>query len=120
MKRLFYNCNISNNWILFEVSDNVADMKLIQVDHQNFRLFCKLIREAIDDLIDKKIKMINQLVTRDDYEQILKNKTSWKIVEKTTDSNYESVLDPNALLIECKIEDFIDNFAKAHGIKSLE
>ena len=55
------------------------------------------------------IKYIRQTVLSIDYNEFLKSKTSWKIIER-----YDGI---DSFLIECDIKDFIDNFAEGCGIK---
>ena len=107
----YYNkCKLSNNWIQFKINESIADMTLFEIDYTNFKLFCKLLRETVDELTDKyKVKYIRQMVNISEYNEFLKSKTTWKIIEST-----ESI---DLVLIECDIRDFVDNFAGGCGIK---
>ena len=103
-------CKLSNNWVQFEIIDSVADMKLFEVDYPNFKLFCKLLNEAINELSsDYDVKYIRQMVLYEEYKEFLKSKTTWNIIEKEDATG--------TVIIECKIEEFIDNFAQGNDIK---
>ena len=105
----FFKCKLSENWIQFEITDDIADMKLFEIDFSNFKLFCKLISESIDELTHRGIKYIRQMVLYDEYNQFLKAKTTWKII------HHDTIM--GTVLIECDINEFINNFAEANGIK---
>jgi len=101
-------CKLSDNWIQFEITDKVADMKLFEVDYANFKLFCKLLSECIDELTSRGITSIRQMVTYNDYHNVIYPNKNWTIV--FNDPTLETVL------IECKIETFLANFAEAHNV----
>lgn len=101
-------CNLSDNWIQFEITDKVADMRLFEVDFANFKLFCKLLSECIDELTSRGVTIIRQMVTYDDYVNIIKSNKNWTMVSDD--------LMMGTVLIECKIETFISNFAEAHNV----
>lgn len=101
-------CNLSNNWIQFEIIGNIADMKLFEIDYSNFKLFCKLLAECIDALRSKNIKLIRQMVTIDDYNNIMKSNKNWKLIEQ--DNLMQTVL------VECTIDTFLENFAESLNV----
>ena len=110
MEKLYKKCKLSDNWILVDITQDVADMKLFNIDESNFKLFCKLIVELVDELKLKNIKYMRQMVMLEEYNEFLKNKTTWKIVDKN------EVSTSNIVLIECELDKFINNFAQAHGV----
>ena len=102
MQTVTYTCKLSPNLISFQLVGDVATIWEFEPDNNQIKLFFKLIKESIDNLIEKKIKYVRQIVGDDpDY---YKNKKKWKILHTYPNSN---------LLIECLVDDFIDNFAEA-------
>jgi hypothetical protein len=108
MNQYTKKCSLSDNWIQFEITDKVADMKLFEVDFTNFRLFCKLLSECIDELTSRGVATVRQMVTYDDYIAIIKPNKNWTRVSD----------DPmmGTVIIECQIETFLTNFAEAHNV----
>ncbi len=49
------------------------------------------------------------MVLYEEYKEFLKSKTTWNIIEKEDATG--------TVIIECKIEEFIDNFAQGNDIK---
>ncbi len=105
--RLF-RCKLTNSWIQYEIEDSVADMKTFNFEFQNIKPFFSLVRDSIDTLKNQGISKIRQMVTYDDYNNFLKDKTKWNLVfdDKMHD----------CYLLECPIDDFIFNFSKGHGL----
>ena len=101
-------CSLSDNWIQFEITDKVADMRLFEVDYANFKLFCKLLSECIDELTSSGVTTVRQMVTYADYVSIIKPNKNWTMI--SDDPTMETVI------IECKIETFLANFAEAHNV----
>ena len=101
-------CSLSDNWIQFEITDKVADMRLFEVDHTNFKLFCKLLSECIDELTSRGVTAVRQMVTYDDYVNVLQPNKNWTMISND--------LTMGTVIIECKIETFLTNFAEAHNV----
>jgi hypothetical protein len=100
----YYECKLSNNWIRYSIigkNNDIADMRLFNFNLEKQKLWLKLLRDSIDDLKKNNIKVMRQATTLSDYDEI-KNKTTWKIVEKL--DAYDSVL------MECDIDDFLKNY----------
>jgi hypothetical protein len=92
--------------ISYQLDNNVATIWEFEPEPSQIKLFFKLIRESVDNLQEeKKITHIRQIVG--DNEDYYKDKPTWKIIYKYPNGN---------LLVECKITDFINNFAQAIGL----
>ena len=105
-----FTCKITNSWVRYELDGDMADMRTFYFEHKHIKPFFALISESIEELkTEHKIKKIRQMVTIDDYENLLKGKTKWDVIQQ------DPIL--QACLLECDIDNFIDNFAKGHGIK---
>lgn len=106
---LHYRCKLTDSWINYQITNNTADMKMFDFKFENIKPFFVLVRDSIEELKEKNIKFIRHMVLKDEYDKILKNKTTWKII------NYDPIY--NAYLLECKIENFLKNFGVGHEIK---
>lgn len=104
-----FDCLITGYSIEFTVdtTKNEAQMECVSCDYKNMKALFLLLRGAIDELVGLKVKTVKQLVTKDDYNSFLKNKTTWRI-----DSS-DNIL--NSCLISCHIDEFSANFAKGLG-----
>jgi len=105
-----FTCNITKYKIEYIIDDNNknAILNTIICDYQNLKAFLALLRTSIDKLIEKKIMSIGQTVSFNEWNDYLKNKTTWEIIN--TD-NIAEIYD-----IECKIEDFLQNYGIGIGI----
>ena len=105
-----FSCHITNYKIEYIIndSDKVAIINTIICDYKNLKAFFSLLRTSIDKLMKKEIISIRQVVSFDEWNDYLKNNTTWQIIN--TD-NVAEIYD-----IECKIEDFLQNFGVGIGI----
>lgn len=101
-----YTCNASGYYVHVIISDNVAIIKDIYCDYDidKMKAFFFLIKRFISDIEDRKIKYIEQYVTKEDWELLSKN-TSWVLVK-------EDEMD----CIRCETNKFIDNLIIAMGL----
>lgn len=109
-KQLIYKCNITKYCIEFIVDsdDNSALINTIICDHIQMRAFLALLKNSIDKLNEIGIKKIRQCIYFNEWEQFLKNKTSWKII------NFDKNLQIYDL--ECEIDDFLQNYGIGIGL----
>jgi len=106
-----FKCESSGYFIEFIIdndNNDVAYMGAINCDFINIKAFVNLLRNSCDDLIKKNIKKIQQTVTYDDWDSILKSCTTWKIISKNDQYKFYDV--------ECDIDDFLYNYGKALDI----
>lgn len=105
-----FSCTITKYKIEYIIDDNdkTAILNTIICDYQNLKAFFALLRTSIDKLMEKKIMMIRQVVSFDEWNDYLENKTTWKIISV---DNVSEIYD-----IECKIEDFLQNYGIGIGI----
>jgi len=80
------------------------------VNESNYKAFFLLLRGSIESMKKKNIKKIRQYVTNQDWLDVMKNKTSWKIVDIC---NFEGI---PYLVVECDINDALENIGKCFGI----
>lgn len=101
-------CDSTGYFIEFIIDNDVALMETVNTDYVHMKAFINLIRLSSGELIKKNIKTIQQSVTYDDWDTILKNKTTWKIIASNEQYKFYN--------IECDINDFLCNFGKAMDI----
>lgn len=105
-----YECPITKYYIEYSIYDSTACFDFIDCDYVNFKAFLNLLRMSIDDLIKKNINKIQQCVEIIEYNELLKGRTSWKIVRKIEQTN--------SVVLECDISEFMNNYGIGLGVKN--
>jgi hypothetical protein len=105
-KEYTYICNDTGYIILCTIDDDNAMFEIINGDYIYMKSLSLLIYKAINDLTSKGIKYITQYVIDDEYNTILKDKTTWRIISQKD----------NLYKIVCKIDDYIENFMIGIGL----
>lgn len=107
MQQIF-KCPITNYYIEYIVDDEnkCALINSIVTDYQHLKPLCALLRLSIDVLKNKHISHIKQNVSKEEYENFLKNKTSWNVSKEYNDS----------LELECDVNDFLENYGVGIGL----
>lgn len=112
MNHKLYKCNITGYSMEFITGIDNSEIALIgniECDYKHPRAFFSLLRNSIERLKNEEgIKIITQYVSRDDWNNILKDKTTWKL-EYTMDSN-------NMCKIQCSIDDILENMRRSLGL----
>lgn len=104
----YFKCKLTDNWILYKANDNIADMVQFSIDYKNMKAFFSLINESVHKLKSKGLTKIQHIVTISDYNDFLKNKTTWNIINEDKLSQ--------TYMLECDIDSFKQNFAIGHGL----
>ena len=98
-----FTCENSDNIINYELINNICVMIDIYIDYNNIKLFFALLKFSINSLKDNNITQLQQYINKSDYDLLDKNK--WQIVKD----------DNNILLIQCEINDAVENIAYGLG-----
>lgn len=107
-----FTCNITKYKIEYILDDtnntNVAILNTIICDYKNLKAFFALLRTSVDKLSEKKITIIRQAVGFFEWNNYLKNKTTYKIIN----------IDQKAQIydIECSLDEFLQNYGIGIGI----
>jgi|AntRauTorckE6833_2_1112554.scaffolds.fasta_scaffold70126_2 hypothetical protein len=110
MDKIYY-CKLSNSKICYTIYDidELNKIALINFEYINWKeckLFILLLKKSIEELKDLGVIKIRQNVTLNDWSDILNKKTSWIINNTNND----------ILLIECDLNDFLNNFRIGIGL----
>lgn len=103
-----FSCKMTNYQI--KVSFNKANQCIIddiESDYIYPKALAQLLRVTIDELKEKKIKEIYQIVDKNEWHDCLENKTTWEIIFDDI-RNYR-------LLLKCDIGDFLHNYSIGVG-----
>jgi len=97
-----FSCDITNYSIKFFSHDNLLEAIMGEVicDYKYPKAYFLLLRNSIENLKKLNIKKIKQYVPNYDWNNILKNKTTWKKIKTDKFNN---------ILIICNIDDFLNN-----------
>ena len=76
-------------------------MSYIDSNYEYPKALAQLLRKSIDDLKNVGIKIITQTTTKEDWDNYLKDKTSWKIKMSRNDPDINCIV-----IIECDIDNF--------------
>ena len=109
MEEVTYQCPISDNRIEFQLEKETAYCTNNYIDEKYFKAYFLLLRSTIQDLQDKGYKKMNQVVSKDEYNQYLKNDNRWTVVK--TNQLFETIV------IECELESALECICKGFGIK---
>src|SRR5438132_11757665 len=109
-QQYIYKCNVTGYYIEFIVDNDEKNALLntIITDYCHLKPLMALIRTSVDKLKNMNIKKIKQTVNYNDWNNFLKNKTTWNIIKD--DKLYE------IKEIECDVEDFLTNYGIGIGI----
>ena len=112
-----FKCKLTGCIIKYAIYD---DHNCAIIDFPNFfetinsekvKCFFLLLRSSIDHIKSKNIKKIRQYVSKYDWFNVFKDKTSWKLIHQ----NYFS----DNYLIESDINDIIENISIGFGIDTI-
>lgn|SRR5690606_26738338 len=111
MITLRYDCDLSNNSIVFEccTKTKIALMDKATYDEKIPKMFFFVLRDSIEDLEKKGYTKICQKVSREEYDECLKDNKKWQII-------YE---DKTGMLIECNIEDSLECIAMGFSVEKI-
>ena len=107
-----FKCELSRekNMVSYKIgSNNKATIEFLAIDYKNIKLFFQLLRSSLNEIQENGIKYINQYINIDEWKYFEGKKTSWKI----SDNN------DNEYLIECPIEDALENIGIGFGIDKI-
>lgn len=104
MEELVIQYPISKNKIIIQVFEEFAYIKEINYDSSYPKVFFNIISDTERKLKEMNIKEIIQEVLLNDYEKILKDKTSWEIKGHKIDPELGAMV-----IIECNIDYFSEN-----------
>ncbi|AYV77299.1 MAG: hypothetical protein Barrevirus31_2 [Barrevirus sp.] len=114
LTREIYDCPITKYKVEYIINENkgtkekVALFNTVVTDYKNMKAFLSLIRSSIDQLKEKNIQYICQTVTIKEFNEFLKDKTSWQVI---TSSEKEEIC-----MIKCPIDDFLENYGVGLGL----
>ena len=108
VKQIIFDCKVTNYKIEYLIQDDKCLMNTIVTDYKHMKPLLSLIRNSIDNLKKMDIKIVVQYVSVEEWDKYLKDKTTWKIVNKD-DLN-------QVVMVECSINDFLENYGKGVGI----
>jgi len=107
-KPITFQCQTSGYILQFLVNNDTAIMDTIYCDYKYMNPLLHLLRQSYDGLVNNNIKIIQQRVLIEDYNNFLREKTSWHVINMdNTTMTY---------IIECDIQNFITNMAVGMGI----
>ncbi len=108
-KQYIFTCPITKYRIEFvvDVEKQCAIMNYLLTDYKHLKPLFLLIRSSIDNLEKIGIKKIVQTIKKEEWDEYLKNKTTWKIINDDSLSIYD---------IECDISTFMENFGVGIGL----
>lgn len=109
-QQLIFKCKITNYYIEFIVDEEKKEaiVNTIICDYKQIKAWMSLLRTSIEKLKSMKIQTIIQSVSYFDWNNYLKNKTSWKI---SNDDKINQVYE-----ISCEINKFLENYGIGIGI----
>ena len=110
MKIVHRKCPLSDNEFDLVIGDNIAQLTNVQMDFSNIKLFHILLRDSIESLKSDKIELFCKEISKDDWNNYLKDKTTWKIIKEVEDTVY----------VQCPIDQVLTNFAKGLGIAQIQ
>ncbi len=108
--QIIFECPITKYRIEYIVNDTkrTALFNMAISDYKNMKAFLALIRSSVDQLKNKNIEFIMQCVSIDEWEQYLKDKTSWTI------ENSNKI--QQVYMLKCQIDDFLENYGVGIGL----
>lgn len=111
-----FDCPITKYAIeyIVDIDTKSAMLNTIICDYVNIKAFLALLRTSIDKLVNLNIEIIYQTVAHEEWENYLKNKTSWKIKKKDIEDVNQEIYE-----LECSIKDFLENYGIGIGIVEL-
>ena len=112
LEKLTYESKLGNVVIEYEVNydKNIAWFGTCTYDNDNIKMFILTLKLSIDDLKNKHIEKLQQLVTGDDWNNYLVKDNRWQLLN----INYSD----NTHIIECNIDDAIAVIGDGLGIKN--
>lgn len=105
-----FKCSVTKYYFQVTINNEHVYINNIETDYSNIMAFFTLMRNTIGELKTLKVKYIIQSVYVDEYNNTLKDKTTWKIVRMYIDNTCD---------IMCPVDDYISNYDKATGSSGL-
>jgi len=99
-----YNCKITGYELTYVIHDRSAILSNIESDYKYINALTSLFKRSYISLKEKGISDMYMSITTSEKD-ILKT-TTWHIIGESDDS----------LLLRCKIDEYIENWAKCSGI----
>jgi hypothetical protein len=108
---LEYSCKLSENKIILKCDkqNNIAFIEFNYIDMKLYKLYFFQLRKAIMELQNKKYTKIQQIVSKDEWNEII-NDDKYTIIQQLIMGDIE------CYLIECNIEDIIYCILKGFGL----
>ena len=108
MQQQIYKCKVTNYNIeyIIDSEKKTALLNMIISDYKYIKALMNLLRNSIDDLQKKNISRIRQLVSKEEWDFYLKEKTTWMVIGEA-ENHYQ---------IECPIDDFLENYGRGIGL----
>lgn len=106
-----YECKITNYKLHYSLNNDHAVLTNVEFDYKNFYAFSFLLRQSIDSLYSLNIDYVLQYVTKYDWENYLKNKTTFTIYSDLNNDIY---------LLKSNITEFIKNYSTGLGLENVQ
>lgn len=107
-EQYIFDCKVTNYFIEYIVDGEKGILNTIVSDYQHIKPLVSLIRSSIEQLKKIHVTIIAQYVSFEEWNQYLKDKTTWQIVIHDNKTNI--------YMIECPINDFLENYGIGIGL----
>lgn len=108
MSESVFKYPISDNKIVINCAGSTAIIKEMFFDVKYPKIYFNMIADLEKKLIEENIEYVFQEVTNNDYNESLKDKTTWETVGVKYDHNNGLML-----LVKCKTRDLLENVHSA-------
>lgn len=108
-QQLIFQCPISKNRIELSLINDTVNCEYNYIDYEFYKAYFLLLKTAIEKTINDGYQKFNQLVTKDDYNNCLKNNDKWKIIGQ------DDIL--NTFTIQCNLNDALECILSGFEIK---
>jgi hypothetical protein len=103
-----YKCPLSTNVIDIKYIENNAHIDNIIFDEQNIKCFVVLFKNIVESLLPKNIETFTQVVTDDDWENILCDISEWTVISEIKEMNLK--------IIQCDARDILHCIGQGLGL----
>jgi len=105
-----FTCPLTKYSIEYVINSTtqIALINMIICDYKNIKALFSLIRTSINKLQKENIKTIVQYVATSEWKLYLKDRTTWKIINKDVTNQVYT--------ISCLVDDFIMNYGIGIGL----
>ena len=110
MSKRTFQCKLSNSIIEYLIDDikKTAHINFQYINYNQIKPFFLLLRNSIAKIKEEGVEKIRQYIVENDWDTILKEKTSWQIIEHNKTSKYYT--------IECDINSSLENISIGFGL----